>query len=201
MKLSGNLDKFKADPEDYENHIAIQKEMIKLYRKVINNKKSTHLFDELDYVNVTDAWIDYTKTNNPHLKQLTGKEMIKRIRTTLKMWEDYGHNYLVGDPRDRFFTIPLKKAIEEENLPKIKEFIDMGNRLSIIESEDDDKSYDKKQKGIIRKLLDDGDALLDGKENRQPKKKKRRSHKGGKSKSKRKKAKGQGEKGTQKRCK
>ena len=128
-------------------------------------------------------------------------KFIQDINKTLDMWEKYGHDYLVGDPRDRFFTIPLKKAIEEENLPKIKEFIDMGNRLSIIKPEDDDKSYDKKQKGIIRKLLDYGDALLDGKENRQPKKKKRRTHKGGKTKSKRKKAKGQGQKGTQKRYK
>lgn len=191
LKLSGKLDKFKADPKDYSNHIAIQKEIIKMYRRIINDKKFTYLIDKvLEYVNIPEPWIDYTREKNPHLKQLTGKEMIKIIRTTLHMWEKYGHLFLVGDPRDRYFTIPLKKAIQEGNLPKIKEFIDMGDRIRILEPEDDDKPYDNKQKRIIKKLLVEGAALLEKKENMPPRKK-QRLRKGGQSKTKRKKTKGQ----------
>jgi len=193
LKLSGKLDSYEADPEDYNNHIAIQKEMIKLYRSVINDKKFAFLIDHvLGYTKKYSAapWIDFTRINNPHLKQLTAKEMINRIKTTLDMWETYGHLYLVGDPRDRYFTIPLKNAIQEGNLPKIKEFIAMGLRLSIVGPEDDDNLYDKRQKKVIRKLFDVGTALLADKENMPPSKK-QMIRKGGKSKTKRKKAKGQ----------
>lgn len=191
LKLSGKLDNYEALPENEENHIAIQKEMIKLYRRIINDKKFARLIDkDLEYVNTPTPWIDYTKINNSYLKQFTGEEMIKKIRKTLDMWEKYGHLFLVGDPRDRYFTIPLKNAIQEGNIPKIKEFIDMGVRINIVEHEDDDKSYDKRQKTVIRKLFDVGTALLDERENTPPRKT-RRTRRGGKAKSKQKKAKRQ----------
>ena len=117
-------------------------------------------------------------------------KFIPEINKTLDKWQDYGHLFLVGDPRDRYFTIPLKKAIQEGNLPKIKEFIDMGDRITIVKPEDDDKPYDNKQKRIIKKLLVEGAALLEKKENMPPRKK-QRLRKGGKSNTKRKKAKGQ----------
>tara|TARA_Y100001935_G_C17277838_1_gene495723 strand:+ start:16 stop:933 length:918 start_codon:yes stop_codon:yes gene_type:complete len=184
LKLSGKLDNYKALPENEENHIAIQKEMIKLYRRIINDKKFTKFIDKvLGYTEEYSVapWIDFTEPNNPHLKELKGKEMIEKIKTTLDMWEKYGHLYLVGDPIERYFIVPLKIAIQEKNLSKIKDFIDMGVRLNIVEEEDDDD---------IRKLFDVGTALLDDKENKPPRKK-QRTRKGGKSKTKRKKAKGQ----------
>lgn len=193
LKLSGELDKYKPIPESEENHIAIQKEMINLYRKIINNKSFVQAIDDTFY-SITEPPHDWFHIDGTEIKptlknwKKMATDFIKEIKKTLDDWENYGHLYLVGDPRKKYFTIPLENAIQEKNLPKIKEFIDMGERIRVVEPDDDDNDDDKLEKDDIRKLLVEGAALLEKKKNMPPRKK-QRLRKGGKSKTKRKKSK------------
>ena len=168
LKLSGDIDHYEPLPKNSQNHIAIQKEMIKLYGNVIKNRIFSKFINEvLAYTKeyTSTPWIDYTKKNNPNLKEMNAKEMIKKIKQTLDMWQNYGHLYFVGDPQNKYYTIPLRKSIQEKNMDMMIGFIQMNSRLKIINESEDDNVYDKSQKQKIQKLLTSAREILDNKEN------------------------------------
>jgi hypothetical protein len=78
-----------------------QMDMIKMYRKIISNKKFIRILDEIIYPDNNNLWIDFTNVdaNSSNKKYITmNKDLIlQKINDVLNNWEEYGYWYFIGN--------------------------------------------------------------------------------------------------------
>ena len=76
-----------------------QMDMIKLYRRIIKNKKFLLEFKNIIIPENTNIWIDYSISTNTDKKyiEMNKRRIISKIKTILDDWETYGYWYFIGD--------------------------------------------------------------------------------------------------------
>ena len=82
-----------------ESQLQRQLTMIKLYRRILKNKRFLLEFKSIIIPENTNIWIDYsisTETDKKYI-EMNKRHIIKKINTVLDDWENYGYWYFIRD--------------------------------------------------------------------------------------------------------
>lgn len=75
-----------------------QKDMVKMYRKMLNDKTFVDALDKVIHPKSKITWEYDTGIKNEDIKDIPMDKtyILKNIRSTLDEWEDYGYYYFIG---------------------------------------------------------------------------------------------------------
>jgi hypothetical protein len=84
-----------------EKMYMVHREMIKMYRHILSNKRFIKEFNSIDFVNTfnedgrTKTFRNFTRKGHPALN-MTSEKILVKIEDTLKKWETYGYWHYIG---------------------------------------------------------------------------------------------------------
>lgn len=85
-------------PINTTDRVQLQKDMIKMYRNILDDKKFMNRLTGNRGLEKIPAikWSDYTNTKKPFDESMTGDEYLQNVRRVLDDWESFGFYYFIG---------------------------------------------------------------------------------------------------------